>query len=219
MKPFKIFILTLSLLLITASCNRNTGSKVLIEAKKEDPILKEYGDPTKFNKLPHAVLNFDEFESFSNLFQRCEKIVCNDSIPKIIIEKDGVLKRIYLVNKCPENSSRFPSKKDASLIYVSVRNDSIYKNRRYYPLDSLGQFIPKKFENSSKKDIENGNSSRLIIVLTNESCEQKNLLRKIDYLTDLYESITGKTDVNFILFDRRLIPPPPKPPICNINTD
>jgi len=204
-------------MLITASCNKNTDSKVLIEAKKEDPILKEYGDPTKFKKLPHAALNFDDFESFSNLFQRCEKIACNDSIPKIIIERDSVLKHIYLVNKCPENGSRFPSKMDTSLIYVSVRNDSIYKNRRYYPLDSLEQFIPKKFGNSSKKDIENGNSSRLIIILTNESCEQKNLLRKIDFLTDLYESITGKTDVNFLLFDRSLIPPPPEPPICNFN--
>ena len=198
----------LSLLLVVMACKERSDEKEKSEPIEEQLVLKEYGHLAEFSIFPQTELSPGDFDSFSNLFERCEEIVCNDSVPVISIDSESVIKKVRLVNKCPENESRFS--RDSSLVYISIRNDSIYKDRVFYPIDSLGHFITTKFERGIQID------KKFIIILTNESCKKDSLVNRIDYLTDLYESETGRTDVGILFFDRSLIPPPPTPPICVI---
>ena len=73
--------------------------------KEQKPFIKpekEFGRFLDESDSLAVALTLTEFKTWKALLERTEAIVCNDSLPKITLENDSVIKHIYLRNPCWE---------------------------------------------------------------------------------------------------------------------
>jgi hypothetical protein len=154
-------------------------------------------------------LKLTEFQNWKELLERTEQIVCNDSLPKITIENDSLIKRIYLRNPCWEGLACILIKQKNT---IEIHNDTINKaDENFYPLDSLPNILRRDIENNGKKPRLSDSPEKLLIYISYDNGGIENLPKTLDKLTQAYERITNKTDINIWLNEKFDIPPPPPP--------
>lgn len=180
------------------------------ENKEPQLILKEYG---KFELAKDSLsfeLKLNQFKNFKQLLEKTEKAVCNDSFPKLVINKKDKTKIIYFQNPCWDHYA-------CILIFqrntIEIHNDTIIKqNQIFYPLDSLDNILKKDINNYGKDPFFSDKPEKLIIYISYDENGLERLPNTIDKLTDSYEKITSKLDIRIWLNERiEFIPPPPPP--------
>src|SRR5690606_22979361 len=122
---------------------------------------------------------------------RTEKIVCNDSIPKITSTTDSEIKTIYFRNTClKKDSIRIIKTKNVIEIY----NNKISKNDESgIPLDSLENVLRKDIENNGKNlELSESSEKLTICIQFDDKNDFKNLPNILKQLTETYYRITNK---------------------------
>jgi hypothetical protein len=177
-------------------------------------IEKDFGLYENENDSIAIELKLTEFQNWKELLERTEQIVCNDSLPKITIENDSLIKRIYLRNPCWEGLACILIKQKNT---IEIHNDTINKaDEIFYPLDSLPNIVRRDIENNGKNTRLSDSPEKLLIYISYGNGGIENLPKTLDKLTQAYERITNKTDINIWLNEKFDIPPPPPKEIIEI---
>ncbi|WP_198553867.1 hypothetical protein [Tenacibaculum sp. Bg11-29] len=182
------------------------------EKKEKQLIQKEYGKWRKDNDSLSVELNLKGFKNWNDLLERTEKIACNDSVPKITLQTDKGLKTIYFQNPCWKNFGCILIKQKN---VIEIHNDTINKfDKNFYPLDSLKSVLKRDLENNGKNPSLCDSPEKLLIYVSYDNFETKKLLKTLNKLTQAYEQITNKTDINIwlnemIRLEYSKIPPMP----------
>ena len=118
--------------------------------KKENLLVqKEFGKLRKDNDSLSVELNYKKFNNWIELIERVETISCNDSVPKITLKSENILRTIYFQNPCWKNFGCILLKEKN---VIEIHNDKISKNSgELYSLDSLKNILKRDFENNGKK--------------------------------------------------------------------
>ena len=185
---FTILILTILLI----GCSTKTETKI-----------QTYGIITELNKNEIAVIDLDKYDSFINLVNRIEKIVCNDSIPTISVNDENTEKWIGLANSCWEGVACILIKRRNVL---KIQDERIEMNKTVN-LDSLGVFISKHFTNEGESYLFSENPKKAKIAITYKDLPISGLKMLLWKIIESYEIQNLETPL--ILTLDRLIPLPP----------
>lgn len=204
----KIAILILTFLVLIG-CQGN--------AKKEKKILKEQYGISKSETDSIAVeIEIKKYQNWKELIERTEKIVCNDSLPKLTLKNENLIKTVYFRNPCWKNFSCILIKEKN---VIEIHNDSVIKSNKFYPLDSLENVLKRDIENNGKNPSLCDNPKKLLIEISYDD-DFENLLKTLGKLTNIYKKITNKTNINIWLNNKiEIIPPPPPPNISRVNNE
>lgn len=206
----KISILILMILTIIGCQNSDKNEKQLVQ--------QVFGKWKGENDSLGVELDIERFKKWNDLLERTDKIVCNDSLPKITVTTNNELKTIYFRNPCSENI-------DCVLIkqknIIEIQNDKVTKNyENFFPLDSLESFLRRDIENNGKNPKLSENPDKLLIYISyNDKNGFKKLPNTLDHLTEAYNQITNKLDIKIFLTELIDFVPPPPPPINEIKLE
>ena len=180
-------------------------------AKKEPMLIKkDFGKWEKESDSLGVELVHTGFENWTDLLNRAGSIACNDSIPKITLKTDNQIKTVYFHNPCWENFACILIKEKNK---IKIHNDSIGKyHEDLYPLDSLTSILRRDIKNNGKNPMLSDSPEKLLIYISYDKNGFKNLPNTLNKLTQSYELITNKTDINIWLDEKLDTPPPPPPP-------
>jgi len=200
--PIKISFLIL-LILTCFNCHNS-------ERKTIEKIEKNFGLFENENDSIAVELKLTEFKNWNDILKRTEQIVCNDSLPKITIENDSTIKRVYFRNPCWENFACILIKQKN---VIEIHNDTINKlDENFYPLDSLTKILKRDLENNGKNPRLSDNPEKLLIYLSYDQNGIKKLPKTLDKLIKSFELVTDRKDLKVWLNEKINIPPPPPPP-------
>lgn len=179
--------------------------------KKENLLVqKEFGKWRKDNDSLSVELNLKEFKNWHELIERAERISCNDSVPKITLKTENILKTIYFQNPCWENFGCILIKEKN---VIEIHNNKISKNSgELYSLDSLKNILKRDFENNGKNPSLSDNPEKLLIQISYDKNEFKNFEKTLEKLIKTYEEIAKKRNINIWLNEKIEIIPLTKPP-------
>ncbi|QXP52514.1 hypothetical protein [Cellulophaga sp. HaHa_2_1] len=193
----------LILLILTIIGCQNSAKKVPMLIKKD------FGKWEKENDSLGVELGHAGFDNWIDLLNRTGSIACNDSIPKITLKTDNQIKTVYFRNPCWENFACILIKEKNT---IKIHNDSIGKyHEDLYPLDSLTSILRRDIKNNGKNPMLSDSPEKLLIYISYDKNGFENLPNTLNKLTQSYELITNKTDIN-IWLDEKLDTPPPPPP-------
>jgi hypothetical protein len=178
--------------------------------KKENLLVqKEFGKWRKDNDSLSVELNLKEFNNWNELIERAERISCNDSVPKITLKTENILKTIYFQNPCWENFGCILIKEKN---VIEIHNNKISKNSgELYSLDSLKNILKRDFENNGKNPSLSDNPEKLLIQISYDKNEFKNFEKTLEKLIETYEEIAKKRNINIWLNEKIEIIPLTKP--------
>lgn len=186
-------------------------------SERSKPKLSvEYGKEKNQNDSLGVELRLNSFKNFRELVSRTNKIVCNDSLPKITLTSEKKLKTIYFQNPCWENYGCILIKQKNT---IEIHNDTISKAwETYYSIDSLENVLRRDIENYGKNPMLADNPKKLLIYLSYDFKGLERLPKTLDLIIESYSKITNSTDINIWLQEKHEIPPPP-PPINGIENE
>ena len=144
-------------------------------------------------------LNVNNFGNWTGFVNRIEKIVCNDSLPKITLATDNEIKTIYFRNTClKDGSARIIKTKNV----IEVHNNKINKNTEYgIPLDSLEGVLRKDIENKGKNlELSESPEKLTICIQYDDENNFKNLPNILNQLTETYYRITNKHIYKILIY-------------------
>lgn len=204
----KISILILTILILV-SCNNNTKKEKLISEKR-------FGFWKSKNDSVSVELELSKYKNWKDIVKHIEKIVCNDSFPKLTLKNSQLIKTVYFRNPCWKNfGCLYIRKKNV----IEICNDSVIKLNKSYSLDSLENILKRNIENKGKNPSLCENPKKLLINISYDN-KFDNLPKTLDRLTDAYNKITNKTDITIWLnykHNMEVIPPPPLPNNIKVN--
>ncbi|SHM83499.1 hypothetical protein SAMN05720268_0854 [Polaribacter sp. KT 15] len=178
-------------------------------------VQKEFGKWRKDNDSLSVELNIKKFNNWNELIERAERISCNDSVPKITLKTENTLKTIYFQNPCWENFGCILIKEKN---VIEIHNNKISKNfGELYSLDSLKSILKRDYENNGKNPSLSDNPEKLLIQISYDKKEFKNFEQTLKKLTETYEEIAKKTNINIWLIEKLEIPKPPPIPVNEEN--
>ena len=193
----------ITLILILFSCQN-------AQQKQVEIIQKEYGLFEDETGNIGVELNLADFENWKDILERTEQIACNDSIPRVTIKNDSIIKKVYLRNPCWENFGCILIKQRNT---IQFHNDTISKSDRFfYPLDSLRNVLRKDFYNNGKIPSWSRNPQKLLICISYDEYRIENFTKTLDRIVSEYEKITDSIVLKIWLNEKTEIPPPPPPP-------
>jgi len=201
-----VFLLILAII----GC-QNIDKKVNESVQKETGLVQiEFGKLNQQNDSLSVELDVNSFENWSDLINRTEKIVCNDSVPKITLTTDNEIKILYFKNTClKEESSRIIKTKNV----IGIYNNKISKNNESgISLDSLESVLRNDIENNGKNIRLSESSKKLTICIQyDDKNDFKNLGDILKEITETYYRITNKMDLKVLLIDETYFSPPSRP--------
>lgn len=178
-------------------------------------MTKKYGFWNSNKDSLLVNLKISDFKNFQEINDRVDEIVCNDSIPIIVLNKSNSIKKISLINPC--------WKKFACILIrehnvIELYNDSLIKNGKFYSSDSLEYFIKKDYSNNGKDPKFCDKPQKLIFKITADSLKLNSLNNSLDLVTQLYEKTTNKRELKIMIGTHfKPFPFPPPPPAFDIN--
>ena len=182
-----------------------------VNRKSDNLIEKDFGLLEKENDSISVEINLSEFNDWKKLLKRTEQIVCNDSLPKIIIKKENTYKNVYLRNPCWEKLTCLLIKEKNIL---EIHNDKINKiGNIFYPLDSLPKILKRDLENNGTNPELSENPEKLVILISYDYNGIQKLPNTLDKLTSSFEQVTNKNNLKIWLNRKVEVIPllPPKP--------
>ena len=174
---------------------------------KKKHITKTTFGKQKGSDSPGAELVYDKYYNWGDIIKETERMVCNDSIPKITLKFNHEIKTIYFHNPCWEDFGCILIKAKNT---IEIHNDTIIKNHQnFYPLDSLKAVLKRDLENNGKIPNLSDSPKKFLIYISYDKNKFENFPKTLDKLTQAYQHVTNKTDINIWLNKRLNIPPPP----------
>ena len=187
-------------LLVVCSCQS-------LEEKTIHKTEKDFGRFVSETNHTAVELKLTAFKDWNNLYKRTEQIACHDSIPKITIENDSMIKRVYFGNPCWEDYACILIKQRN---IIEIHNDTINKLDKYfYPLDSLTSVIRRDLANYGKNPNWSDKPEKLLISISYDKDGIKQLPNTLEQLTQAIERVTDRKDISIWLNEKLFIPPPP----------
>lgn len=182
-----------------------------LDKKSNKVIKKSFGLLNNENDSTSVELDLNQLNNWEELIKRTTQIVCNDSIPKISVKNDSSIKHIYFRNICWENFGCVLIKEKNT---IEIYNDTINKsNEKFYSLDSLPSVLKRDIENNGQNPNWSDNPEKLLIYISYDNDGVKKLPNTLHLLTEAFEKVTGRKDINIILNERLIfLPPPSQPP-------
>jgi hypothetical protein len=176
--------------------------------KKENLLVqKEFGKWRKDNDRLSVELNLEKLNNWNELIERAERISCNDSVPKITLKTEKILKIIYFQNPCWENFGCILIKEKN---VIEIHNNKISKNfGELYSLDSLKSILKRDYKNNGENPSLSENPEKLLIQISYDKNEFKNFEQTLIELIETYEGISRKTNIHIWLNEKLEIPKPP----------
>ncbi len=190
------FVKYLIFLMFLASCG------------KQEKEIRDYGFPKKEKDSLRTSIKLSEFQNYGILIDRIQEIICNDSIPKIVIEKKYLIRNIYPIVYC-EAISINPKGRH----YVSFKKGKAYKDNysKEIKTDSLTRILKKEFAYYQTSNESNNPNSYVIII---ESNRNENVAGIEQFLTDLtleFDRLNTELELNIAFWeDVPVMPPLPK---------
>ena len=195
MKYIQIFIILLTL----SACGQNSEHKTVGKTEINFGLLENENDSIAVE------LKINNFNDWKKLIERTEQIVCNDSLPKITLENDSLIKRIYLRNFCWEGVSCILIKQRN---IIEIHNNTVNKSDGiFYPLDSLSKVLKRDLENNGKNPKLSDNPEKLLIYISYDNNGIEKLKSTLNKLTQAFEQVTDRKDLK-ILLNKNFIPSP-----------
>lgn len=155
-------------------------------------------------------LKLNEFNNWKKLIERTEQISCNDSLPKITIENDSLIKRIYLRNFCWEGVGCILIRQRNT---IEIHNDTINKSYdNFYPMDSLPKVLKRDLENNGKNPKLCDNPDKLLVYISYDKNGIEKLPNTLNRVTHAFEQVTDRKDLKILLYEKIFVPAPPPPP-------
>lgn len=199
-----IKILSLILMFLTLFSCQNSEQKSVKKTEMDFGLLENENDSIAVE------LKLNEFENWKKLLERTEQISCNDSLPKITIENDSLIKRVYLRNFCWEGVGCILIRQRNT---IEIHNDTINKMYdNFYPLDSLPGVLKRDWENNGKNPKLSDNPEKLLIYISYDKNGIEKLSNTLNRLTQAFEQVTDRKDLKILLNEKIFVPPPPPPP-------
>ena len=179
--------------------------------QKDTPLdLIEFGIEESQNDSLGVELKLDSFDDFKDLINRVNQIVCNDSLPKIVIKNKKKNKSVYLRNPCSENYGCILIRSRNS---VDIINDTIFKHwEKYYPLDSLDNVLKRDLNNYGKNPFYSDHPEKLLIRVYYTKEGIKRLPKMLDKLTKTYSKLDSIHEIKIWLTNYYPFIPAPPPP-------
>ena len=186
------FVKYLVLVLLFTSCE---------EGKK---TIKNYGYLISESKNLNVTLRLSEFKNFGLFTDRISEIICNDSIPKVVVENKNLIKNIYPVDDC--NPAPFNPK---SKHYITFRSGTAYRYRSENEIDSLDYILKNNFayyQTSNKSE----NPDVYFAIIESERSEKTNGIENLLLnLTNEFDELDTKLNLNIAFWNIPPLPPPP----------
>ncbi|GAK97466.1 hypothetical protein JCM19294_2 [Nonlabens tegetincola] len=194
------FVKYLIIILLLANCG------------KQETEIKNYGFPKNESGSLNVSLELSEFKNYGNLIDRIREITCNDSIPRIVIKEENIVRNIYPIEHC-EPMIFDPKGKH----YVSLAKGKFYKDHfsKEIKMDSLAWTLKNDFAYFKVEDKTDVIKSYLMIFESNRN-------EKVDgienFLTDLiqeYDKLKTELELNISFWE--VVPYLPPPEMKNDN--
>ncbi len=176
----------LIIILFLASCGNQ---------KKE---LKEYGFKQKHAESVNVSVRISDFDNYENLIARFKQIICNDSIPKIVLETENKIRNIYPIEFCeiPIFHPRFRNT-------FFIQRDSIIKNERKVELSELSKLMKQNFENMGEKaDFADSPEKVLFIFEFYENLGVDGIEKYLEIITESYDSLETNNELRIIFWPK-----------------
>ncbi len=169
----------------------------------QETEIKNYGFPNNGNESSNVYLELSEFKNYGKLIDRIHGIVCNDSVPKIVIKEKNLIRYIYPIEHC-EPMIYDPDGKH----YVTFRKGKPFEWQTITEIltDSLSSKLTEDFayyRNSEKPE-------SYLIIIESERDEKVNGIEKfITNITQEYDKLGTDLELNFAFWE--VVPhlPPP----------
>ncbi|QAA80905.1 hypothetical protein EI546_03805 [Aequorivita sp. H23M31] len=208
--PFIKILASIIFILSIFSC-KNIDQKHIKKIEKNFGLYEDESDSIAVE------LKLSEFNNWKELLERTEQIVCNDSVPKITIENDSVIKRVYLRNPCLKGLSCILIREKN---IIEIHNDTINKSyENFYALDSLENVLRRDIENNGKYPKFSDSPDKLLIYISYDEDGVAKLPQILSRLTEALENVTNRSDLKIWLSRKFPVPPPPPPANLNTNPD
>jgi len=192
MKPTYLTVLTI--ILLSISC------------VQKEPLVKEYKNWSSESNRPSVELEIKEFDSYKKLVDKIERLFCSDTIPRLVFKDRNIIKRIDALTICPDVLAH---PRNRNTIYFI--NGELVKNEKKYSLDSLTSIMQKDYFNFGSNPEHADDPEWIIIIIKNKENYKISELEKIlNHITDSYENIEIKQELQTAFF--LPLPPPPPPP-------
>jgi len=179
----------------------------LISCKKENKTVKNYGYLKSEPQNLNVNLQLSEFENFGFFVDKLNRIVCKDSIPKIVIKNKSSTKNIYPIESCIPASYQTENKH-----YVTFRNGKPNKfhSNEEIKIDSLGNLLRNEFA-YYKRTNETDNPDSYYVIIESQRNETLNGIEEflID-LTNEFDKLETESNLNILFWN--VLPIPPLPP-------
>jgi hypothetical protein len=160
-------------------------------------------------------------KTYEELIDRVEQIGCTDRIPKITLEDDEEIRKIYFLHGCNENGDK-ELIKARNVIRIYDDKVSDYFDEEFYPLDSLKNILDKNIKNYGKDWSLSSSPDKLIFSIVYDlDANPRRLKNTLLQLTKAFDEIGGRNVLRIILDKEMQIapPPPPAPEVIEVVED
>lgn len=193
-KQKAFFILLIAATLLSCDQGKNDTEESLKESSSvytKDSLV--FGTP-RHGKEKVVEIEAGNYESFEQLADRIEEIVCHDSVPAFIIDSDRIYKTIYTINPCWKLYA-------CLLTYqrnvMGIQNDSIISNFDVIqPLDSLAVLLKTQINHLGQSEDYADSFKKLIFTIEQDSLDPLALEETLDHLTDVFYTQNKRTDIH-----------------------
>ena len=185
-KMKKYLLLTfVTLIILLSSCSQK-NNKLTIEYNKS--LVKS--DPNKVI----VQINIDSISDFKMFQERIQSAVCAKEIPVILFQINDTIKKIYTTEFCWDYLDNISYKARNN---IDILDDVIRKDEKIYSLDSLCNLMKKDFLNYGKNPNFSDHPENLIVNISYTSKEFNNLKFLLNRITNCYDNLGMKTQLNF----------------------
>ncbi len=185
-KMKKYLLLTfVTLIILLSSCSQK-NNKLTIEYNKS--LVKS--DPNKVI----VQINIDSISDFKMFQEKIQSAVCAKEIPVILFQINDTIKKIYTTEFCWDDLDNISYKARNN---IDIIDDVIRKDEKIYSLDSLCNLMKKDFLNYGKNPNFSDHPENLIVNISYTSKEFNNLKFLLNRITNCYDNLGMKTQLNF----------------------
>jgi formylglycine-generating enzyme required for sulfatase activity len=201
----------LAMTLLLVSCKGEQQNEKIESEETKTKNVKTYGLLFNERDSISVALNLDDYKTYEELLNRVQQIGCTDRIPKITLENDEEIRKIYFMSTCDENENA-PLIKVKNLIQIHEDEVFTYFNNNYSALDSLKSITAMNIKNYGKIESLSESPDKLVFSIAYSLDANPNRLKNtLLQLTKVFDEVGGKTNLRIIL-DKLMIAPPPPPP-------
>ena len=218
MKTSKLVLIASTLFFLGYSCKPNSIKAVNIETQNVKKV-KTYGLYFPEQDSISVNLNLDEYKTYEELLLRVKQIVCSDRIPKITIENDSIIRKIYFPSACNKKSNEIlrPIIKVKNVIqiydHVIISPFEGHYLKEDLSIDSLTGYLDKNLRNFGKIESLSTSPNDLHFAFVFNNNGNLNMLKNnLFKITKTFDKVGGNNVLKIILDEQFLLPPPPPPP-------